>query len=672
MTARGGLEQVIKACQWRELSDALDIPKNICSASFVLRKLYSKLLFHYEQVYYFRMEGQLQSPPVSLPAPNPVGQRVDDASPYEIPVDLKASYKKRKRKLDPLQVFGVDPVASVGSVATGAINGKFEDGYFITVVVGTEKLSGVLYHLPASNNTQQYANIPSLIDTIGHEGNAPGMELQLYKFKKKRDYVRKFNPDAPKRTRSAYNIFFKEQCARLKQLLPGKKGLGKTVTEMWNKLSDKEKEPYIARGSQERERYLAEHREKLRLRREVGSEGVHNSIGHSAAVYDGSHDYHVSLDAVHDIHGRNPRISDVGQPYGVYNGSEHAYISESEITDIHLVSNQVHENHENEGNYLQGTLSEGDDDGDAHLEEQYEEEDMQDCPLSENGYEEENGTEYHVSDPAQEVSGYPTSERNPDVPEDVYRPQTDEISVQETEEHGCDTAPKAPFYTHDHGYNYGSSVSQEQMAETPRSNNAAHFEHMVYQMHNNGQVMYTPAQQGCPESSANSSLAMPQQHYFPHSRYAYRPGQGGEALGLPVPQDQGSFSRQDEGSPFLASYQQSQSLGTGSHAQQIPSEVAYRGRYTYPLAMPYSHVYTQPPHAYGQCFPRPPYPLQPNDAVTYQYQHGYVSQVHQPLACVPEGSGMQSSQMYQPHDGGRVLHFQDGNSRPVFKHGADK
>lgn len=135
----------------------------------------------------------------------------------------------------------VDPAASVGSMATGAINGKFEEGYFVTVVVGTEKLSGVLYHVSAGNKAQQYANVPSLVDSIGSEENTPGMEIQLYGCKKRKEYVRKINPDAPKRTRTAYNIYFKEQRAKLNQLYPETKGLGKKVTEMWNKLSDEEK-----------------------------------------------------------------------------------------------------------------------------------------------------------------------------------------------------------------------------------------------------------------------------------------------------------------------------------------------------------------------------------------------------------------------------------------------
>jgi hypothetical protein len=122
-------------------------------------------------------------------------------------------------------------------VATGAITGKLEEGYLITAVVGAEKLSGVLYHVPVEKGSQQYATIHG-IESSGGDENGFGMQLHC---KKRKEYVRKKDPDAPKRTRTGYNIFFKEQRARLKQLYPELKGHGKTVIDMWNKLPEKDK-----------------------------------------------------------------------------------------------------------------------------------------------------------------------------------------------------------------------------------------------------------------------------------------------------------------------------------------------------------------------------------------------------------------------------------------------
>eukprot|EP00250_Pteridium_aquilinum_P011598 c20181_g1_i1 orf=316-3120(+) len=668
VTARGGLEQVIRAAQWKELSEVLDIPRHFPNVSFVLRKLYTSLLFHYEQVYYFRVEGQLQSPPVPLPAPSPMEHTADDGSPYEVPPEMRSSLKKRKRKLDPIQVFGVDPAASLGSNATGAITGKFEEGYFVTVVVGTEKLSGVLYHVSAGNKAQQFASVPSLVDSIGSDGNAPGLEIQLYGCKKRKEYIRRKNPNAPKRTRTAYNIFFKEQRARLKQLYPESKGHGKQVIEMWNKLSENEKAPYIALGSQEREKYLAEHREKIKLQQSQVSDGAHDvGIGqtveeHDHGAYDVSHDYHVSLDVDSDPHSAHPQMSEVEQVYQAYHVSEpQTHVSESECTGGHLVSEQAYEAQENEGDYPQEPVSEEDEeDDDAELEEAYEEdEDEHVYPGSENVYEAQDGSEYQVSD------------KEGNVPEDAYHVHADEVSPHEPRVHSGMTAPKQQYYGQDHAYNYVPTLPQQQVEGPHGSVRMAPFEQMPYQMQDNGQVLYPHLQQGRPEASGDNPMP---QHYFTQSRYPFpqatRQGQG-EALGLPVPQDQGSFRRQDEGSSYLPPFQQSQPMVSNVHARQVPSELAYQDRYAYPVPMPYPpQVYTRPPHAYPLRFPHPAYPMQMNESQALQYGHTYAAPVHQPQVSVPEVSGATPSQVYQAQDGGHAAHFQDGNSTPVLKHSA--
>ena len=137
-------------------------------------------------------------------------------------------------------LFAVDPASSVGTVSTGAINGKFDEGYFVSVVVGTEKLSGLLYHFSPRNKVQQFASVPSLLDGLGTGESPTGLEIQLYG-KKRKEYVRRKDLNGPKRTRTGYNIYFKEQRARLKELYPDSKGLGKKVIDMWNKLPENEK-----------------------------------------------------------------------------------------------------------------------------------------------------------------------------------------------------------------------------------------------------------------------------------------------------------------------------------------------------------------------------------------------------------------------------------------------
>ncbi|KAH7424997.1 hypothetical protein KP509_11G036200 [Ceratopteris richardii] len=672
VTARGGLEQVIRASQWLELAEVLDSPKDIQNVSFVLRKLYTTLLFHYEQVYYFRMEGLLQVPPVSLPAPNPVEETADDASPYEILPELKASYKKKKRKLNPMQVFGVDPAASLGSTAPGVINGKFEEGYFVTVVVGTEKLSGVLYHVASSNNMQQHAGIPSLIDRIGSNGNGPGMEVQLYGCKK-RAYVRKTNPDAPKRTRTAYNIFFKEQRAKLERLYPDGKGHGKTVIEMWNKLTDKERAPYIARGSQEREKYLAEHRERLRLQQEQGLADPHSmgimqsSEDYNHTGYDGSHDYHVSLDVDDEIYVENVDVPGMDQAYQGYHEGEQVDAS-TEPAMSHLVPEQAYETCENQGEYPGGRFSDEAKETDDGVEEQYEPGEEHTYPVSSNIDEGQGRHEYHVPEPTQEERRHDISQGS-DVPEDVYCPQTDNVEVRETEvDGGGVAATKLPFYAQEHAYNYPSVAHQPQMEGVHDSRHMAPYEQMPYQMHENGHVLYPHSQQRQPDAGQDTSV--PQHQLFRHNRYGFeqaRLGQMGETMGLPVSQDEGSFQRQGDGSPFLASLQQNQAIGSNSHGHQMSTELAYQERYTYPLPLPYPQVYAQPTQAYELRFPHPRYPMQMNEGASSRYGHTYRPQMHHSVTSDLEASGVRPSQVYQ-QGGAHVSQFQDGSSPSVFKH----
>ncbi|CAK9157821.1 unnamed protein product [Ilex paraguariensis] len=55
VTSRGGIEKVIRDRKWKDVIVGLN-PSTITSASFVLRKFYLSLLYHFEQAYYFRKE----------------------------------------------------------------------------------------------------------------------------------------------------------------------------------------------------------------------------------------------------------------------------------------------------------------------------------------------------------------------------------------------------------------------------------------------------------------------------------------------------------------------------------------------------------------------------------------------------------------------------------------
>lgn len=59
----GGLEAVITAKKWTEVSQPFHFPASFTSKSFTLRKMYTRLLHDYEQVYFHRNTGPPTLPP---------------------------------------------------------------------------------------------------------------------------------------------------------------------------------------------------------------------------------------------------------------------------------------------------------------------------------------------------------------------------------------------------------------------------------------------------------------------------------------------------------------------------------------------------------------------------------------------------------------------------------
>ena len=49
--------QIIKERKWKDVTAVFNFPSTATNASFVLRKYYASLLFHYEQLYYFKAPG---------------------------------------------------------------------------------------------------------------------------------------------------------------------------------------------------------------------------------------------------------------------------------------------------------------------------------------------------------------------------------------------------------------------------------------------------------------------------------------------------------------------------------------------------------------------------------------------------------------------------------------
>ncbi|KAM7495685.1 hypothetical protein LguiB_030294 [Lonicera macranthoides] len=219
VTSRGGIEKVIRDRKWKEIGQAFNFPSTITSASFVLRKFYLSLLYHFEQVYYLRKRAPSTIADESI-------SRITNGSPALNFLEDGATMSQ----------FSENPDLEAGSSVTGTIDAKFESGYLITVNVGSETLQGVLYHTPTGSHMSQSSNNP--IAAPPHQRKRKRHQLAL------RDSSR------PKANRNGYNFFFAEQYAKLKPLYHGQeKAISNKIVLLWSRLSEDEKRDY-----QEKER----------------------------------------------------------------------------------------------------------------------------------------------------------------------------------------------------------------------------------------------------------------------------------------------------------------------------------------------------------------------------------------------------------------------------------
>ncbi|KAM1662837.1 hypothetical protein FF1_042331 [Malus domestica] len=201
VTRRGGFEKVVAEKKWREV------------------------------VHFFRTQG-----PLSTPTPSP--------SSSEKPGPALVEYSPKGKGAKGTKPVNDCPV-SVTDEGTGTIDGKFNCGYLVTVKLGSEILSGVLYH----SNQQTLAGPPN---------PTPSPEP-----------VNAIVPYTSTRSGRVAETHFK-----LKSLYPNReREFTKMIGESWNKLPAEERLVYQNIGLQDKARYkreLKEYKESLRLKIQTG------------------------------------------------------------------------------------------------------------------------------------------------------------------------------------------------------------------------------------------------------------------------------------------------------------------------------------------------------------------------------------------------------------------
>ncbi|XP_024456935.1 high mobility group B protein 9 isoform X2 [Populus trichocarpa] len=219
-TNRGGYDKVVAEKKWREVGSVFCFSATTTSASFVLKKHYFSLLYHYEQVHFFKIQGPVSTPAVAFPLGSP-------SSKTELAI----------------VEYSPEPIRDCPDPSTES----------------SEVLHGVLYHpdqQDLSNSIPQYDGA-----IVPYTPN---------RRRRRRRSRRSGDPSYPKPNRSGYNFFFAEKHYKLKSLYPNReREFTKMIGQSWSSLSAEERMVYQNIGLKDKERYkreLKEYKEKLQLR----------------------------------------------------------------------------------------------------------------------------------------------------------------------------------------------------------------------------------------------------------------------------------------------------------------------------------------------------------------------------------------------------------------------
>ncbi|KAL1309260.1 high mobility group B protein 9 isoform X1 [Arachis ipaensis] len=252
VTRRSGYEKVVAEKKWREVGTVFRFSATTTSASFVLRKHYRNLLYHYEQVHFFNVKGPLYSPSSDSFSGSKHSWRSELAIVEYSPKPVTHTKGSQPQE-------SIDPSSNLSG--RGTIEGKFECGYLVSVKVGSEVLRGVLYH------PEELVPPP----TVPQNGNAivPYGCKPHHSGRRRRRNKRKWDPNYPKPNRSGYNFFFAERHYKLKSLYPNReREFTKMIGQSWNSLSPEERMVYQNIGLRDKERYkreLKEYKEKMKI-----------------------------------------------------------------------------------------------------------------------------------------------------------------------------------------------------------------------------------------------------------------------------------------------------------------------------------------------------------------------------------------------------------------------
>ncbi|BDA48008.1 probable AT-rich interactive domain-containing protein 2 at N-terminal half [Coccomyxa sp. Obi] len=298
VTSLGGLEAVITAKKWTEVSQPFQFPPSFTSKSFTLRKMYSRLLHDYEQVYFHHNTGPPTLPPgadgtkleggAAMTSSNPAykRRRIDLAAPQQLPAAAAAP-----RTPPALTAFHVGAAAAAGQAQqpgalldlpiTGTVEAQFDAGYFVSIVAGGQEFRGessihhrpksfthigVLYTppIPLLGAPQSAATAgvgPTAADLSASPRDLAHAAMQQQQaaagVQPRRSRAARRDPLEPKQNKTPFNFFSIDARSKAKAEHPSsdQKEISKIVGEMWQRATPEEKAPYVEQARIDKARY---------------------------------------------------------------------------------------------------------------------------------------------------------------------------------------------------------------------------------------------------------------------------------------------------------------------------------------------------------------------------------------------------------------------------------
>lgn len=203
--------EVSKSGEWEEVAVLLNLKNNLSLLATQFQKIYENILYQYEQIYFYRM-------PMKVYKKQDAGQFLDDADNEDDGDGLVCSILKRKCSDNASKDNAADRKLATDSGQESTLQALND--------TGTEPLSGP--DSPIQRSTQKSPDDKKNI----HESRCPPQP------------------------RSAYQIFLKMECDRLKKIhgeTPGTLNFRAMALKEWKNLSEKDRQPYVEASQKERE-----------------------------------------------------------------------------------------------------------------------------------------------------------------------------------------------------------------------------------------------------------------------------------------------------------------------------------------------------------------------------------------------------------------------------------